>query len=216
LSKIDPDNWRDLVVAHAAAGKDEFDVQVRGATITLSLGGEHDRKCGDCQLCCRLVPVAEIGKAAGVKCQHAKFAKGCAIYAHAPHSCRVWSCRWLVGQGTADLRRPDRAHYVIDVIPDYITVRNVGQPDQHMPVHQIWVDPKFPLAHRDPALRAFLALEAEEHGIGALVRYNSADGFALLAPAITGLPDWYEADSTNSKIEHTPEQIMQALGGGTP
>jgi len=48
--------------------------------------------------------------------------KGCAIYAKRPMSCALWNCRWLVNDDTAELSRPDRSPYVIDIMPDYVTV----------------------------------------------------------------------------------------------
>ena len=37
------------------------------------------RRCGDCQLCCTIVPVPEIGKPGLVRCRYQKFAKGCVL-----------------------------------------------------------------------------------------------------------------------------------------
>jgi hypothetical protein len=34
------------------------------------------RQCGDCQLCCKLLPVPPLQKAAGVACRFQKFHKG--------------------------------------------------------------------------------------------------------------------------------------------
>jgi hypothetical protein len=84
------------------------------------------RECGDCQLCCKLVPVPEIGKLAGQRCKNQRFRKGCALY-HTPFkpiTSNTWNCRWLVNDDTADLPRPDRSHYVIDINPDYLTLTN--------------------------------------------------------------------------------------------
>ena len=69
-----------------------------------------ERMCGTCSLCCKLLPVRELNKAAGERCRHQKFAIVCA----------GWNCRWLVNDDTADLSRPDRSHYVIDSMPDSI------------------------------------------------------------------------------------------------
>ena len=103
------------------------------------------RRCGSCTLCCRLTPVKEIAKKGGERCQHQRHT-GCAIYAKRPLSCRMWNCRWLIGDDTADQRRPDFSHCVIDTMPDYVTMRDdiTGQ-KQEIPVVQIWVDPR----HRD-------------------------------------------------------------------
>src|SRR2546423_255596 len=108
------------------------------------------RACGDCQLCCRLLPVKGIlNKPAGARCKHQKFGKGCMVYHRPgmPPECAIWNCRWLVNDDTADLPRPDRAHYVIDLIPDYVTLVNdeTGE-KQNVEVVQVWIDPKHPAA----------------------------------------------------------------------
>jgi hypothetical protein len=38
------------------------------------------RRCGDCQLCCKLLPTREVNKPANTRCQHQRAHKGCAIY----------------------------------------------------------------------------------------------------------------------------------------
>jgi hypothetical protein len=87
----------------------------------------------------------------------------------------LWSCRWLVNDDTADMRRPDRAGYVIDMMPDFITIQdNETGALTKVEVVQIWVDPRRPDAHRDPALRAYLERRAAE-GKAALVRFDSKE-----------------------------------------
>lgn len=153
---------------------------------------ENDRKCGACTLCCKLTPVVDINKPANTRCQHQRHGKGCAIYAKRPFSCRMWNCRWVLDDDTADLRRPDHVHYVIDVMPDYVTARNneTGE-ETHVQVLQIWVDPKFPDAHHDPALRQYLLRRGEE-GIAAIIRYGSAKAFTLFPPNMSGDGQWHE------------------------
>lgn len=38
------------------------------------------RQCGDSQLCCKLLPVPPLQKAAGASCRFQKFHKGCTVY----------------------------------------------------------------------------------------------------------------------------------------
>lgn len=64
--------------------------------------------------------VPDFDKPAGKRCPHQRHHKGCAIYARRPFGCRFWNCRWLAEDDTAELLRPDRAHYVIDVSPDFV------------------------------------------------------------------------------------------------
>lgn len=148
------------------------------------------RQCGDCQLCCKLVPVPEIDKLANTKCKHQRHHVGCTIYKTLPMSCRFWNCRWLVNDDTGDLSRPDRSHYVIDIMPDHVTAE-YGGVSGNIEVVQIWVDPKYPNAHRDPALRRYLERRAVENTIG-IVRYGTSEAIVLLPPTMTGESDWIE------------------------
>lgn len=179
------------------------------------------RQCGDCQLCCRLLPVRSLGKVAGERCKHQRHSKGCAVYANLARvspECRLWSCRWLVEDDTADLRRPDRSHYVIDIMPDFVTVRDDETGNlEHIQVVQIWVDPKFPDAHRDPALRAYLERRAKERIIG-LVRFGTveeplgSDGIALFPASLSEGGRWIEKRSSVRVANHSPEELLRALG----
>jgi len=172
------------------------------------------RQCGDCQLCCKLLPVRALGKGAGERCKHQRHAKGCAVYAslgRVSPECRLWSCRWLVENDTADLRRPDRSHYVVDIMPDFVTVRNDETGElEHIQVVQIWVDPRFPDAHRDPALRAYLERRAKERIIG-LVRWNNNDGMVLFPPSLSEGGVWHERRSNLRAADHSPEELLRAM-----
>lgn len=159
------------------------------------------RNCGDCQLCCVLLPVNELDKRDGERCQHQRHGKGCAVYRGPgfPMSCGLWNCRWLVNDDTADLRRPDRSHYVIDILPEVIGLsRDTGERIE-LDVIQVWVDPKYPDAHRDPALRRYL----ERQGKPALLRFAAGDAMVIVPPSVTQNGEWFEGDrqpaSTNFK-----------------
>lgn len=171
------------------------------------------RKCGDCQLCCRLVPVKSLGKKASQRCVHQKHGKGCSIYARLPIDCRLWSCAWLLGKDTQDLRRPDRSRYVIDCMPEYIKVAENGTGIVHkVPCVQVWIDPRSPDAHEDPALRRFLARRGEE-GITGLMRMNAHDGFVIWPPAMTSDGQWH-IQTGESEAEHSAEEVFNALVQG--
>jgi hypothetical protein len=161
------------------------------------------RQCGDCQLCCRLLPVRELDKRANTKCQHQTFAKGCGVYHKPgmPPSCAIWNCRWLVNNDTAKMSRPDRSHYVIDIMPDYIQlVPDGGAEPVIVEVVQVWCDPHHPDAHRDPDLRAYLERRGQE-SIAALVRYSSSAGFVIIPPAMAGDGQWHEQAGEHFKSE---------------
>ena len=171
------------------------------------------RRCGDCQLCCKVLPTKEIEKPANQRCRHQRHGKGCAIYANRPLSCAVWSCLWLTGD--FDGQRPDRAHYVIDPLPDYLTFTyDNGQPDRHIPAIQVWVDPAYPNAYRDPALLAFLEKRHAESGDAAMIRYSERDGFCLFPPAMTNGQGWVEEHG--GKMRDTPHNLFdvaEKIGG---
>lgn len=157
------------------------------------------RHCGNCTLCCKLVPVEEIGKAAGHRCKHQRYGRGCMIYAVRPTSCREWSCMWLAGvdeEGPLALSRPDRVGYVVDSVPDVIRATNnvTGEVSQ-IDVMQIWCDPARPDAWRDPALLAML----ERQGIVGLVRYNSDRGFTIFPPNRNTTGEWQITDTQSAE-----------------
>lgn len=168
------------------------------------------RRCGGCTACCDLLPVRDLAKPALHRCQHQRTGKGCAIYAQRPPSCQIFSCRWLLGEGTETMRRPDRVHYVVDVMPDFIEIEVPGKLEKDkIPVVQVWCDPKFPDAHRDPELRAML--DREEHI--ALIRFGSLEGFVLVPPSRGG-GQWQEHRSNvkTSGRQHSVSEILDVTG----
>lgn len=162
------------------------------------------RQCGDCQLCCRLLPVRPLDKKAGQRCRYQKFGKGCTVYRtkQMPPDCALWNCRWLVNDDAGELARPDRAHYVIDIMPDYVTLRdNETGEGQHIQVVQIWCDPKHPDAHRDPALRRWIERRAEQ-GIAAIIRFDNREALTIFAPPLTHDGQWHEIRNGELRPEH--------------
>jgi hypothetical protein len=171
------------------------------------------RQCGDCQLCCRLLPVRALGKKANERCRHQKFKKGCAVYNSAamPPECKLWNCRWLVNDDAAELGRPDRSHYVVDIMPDFITTsHNETGERQHVQVVQIWCDPAHPEAHRDPALRRWLHRRAEQ-GIAAIVRFEFPRALILFAPPLAHDGQWHEVENATREQPHSFAEIVSAL-----
>lgn len=169
------------------------------------------RQCGDCQLCCKLLPVRSLGKGAGQRCQHQRHHKGCAVYPKllgvAPE-CKFWNCRWLVDDA-GETSRPDRSHAVIDIMPDYIGAQDdeTGEIIE-IPIVQVWIDPDYPDAHQDPALRAWLDSTQQV----ALIRYSATDAFVLFPPSRMKNREWMEKRSENSGPTHTAAEIFRVLG----
>lgn len=165
------------------------------------------RACGSCTFCCVHVPVERpLNKPAGVACVHLH-SRGCRIYAARPDVCRYWNCAWLYQEATADMRRPDKAGYCIDPVLQTILVDETP-----VDIIQIWVDPARPEAHRDPALRAYLALMAERHGTPALVRWanptqEGQDAMFLAPPSLSDDGEWVEKRSAMISEEALAERI---------
>lgn len=152
------------------------------------------RQCGDCQLCCKLLPVPPLNKLAGVKCEFQKFHKGCTVYhkPQMPTACRVWHCRWLVNDDADDLSRPDRSHYVIDMLPDEIAVVDNGTgARQAMVAIQIWADPAFPDAWKDDRALIAWILKKAEGGFPTLIRHSSRDALGVIAPPLSNDGEWH-------------------------
>lgn len=174
-----------------------------------------NRECGDCQLCCRLLPVKNvINKPALTRCKHQRHGKGCAVY-HKPEKgfpweCGAWSCVWLQGGDAAELRRPDRSHYVIDIMPDFVIKTDPDGTKTTIPVVQIWCDPKYPNAHRDPALRAWLM---RRRGLCGLVRYGNDDTILIVPPHMNETGEWFEKGGNVRGESHSFGQVLEALSG---
>lgn len=177
-----------------------------------------ERRCGPCQLCCKLLPVAELQKGANTRCTHQRHGKGCAIYRKPdmPRSCQLWSCRWLLGQDTDELRRPDRSRYVVDMLPDFVEVEVIDT-GQRMPVEvvQVWCDPKAREAWKDEALAAYLTRRAAE-GKGALIRFSSSDAITIFPPPLSerfGAPAgvWIVNESGTRRPERNARERLDGV-----
>jgi hypothetical protein len=161
-----------------------------------------ERHCGDCTLCCRLLPVGELQKAANTRCQHQGH-KGCAIYHKPgfPMSCALWSCRWLTGDDTADMLRPDRSRYVLDIIPDMVRKHDVAGVEE-IEVVQVWVEPG-----SDPTKDRRLMRYAERQalrGVGLLLRFSPTRAAAVFAPPMTSDGQWHIVDDARMQTAASP------------
>jgi hypothetical protein len=196
------------MTAETALARDHLTVtETDDGTSVFTFGDKGTgRICGDCQLCCRLVATQldDQYKPAGVKCQHARYGKGCTIHARRPLACRTWSCRWLADPNTSGMPRPDRCHYVIDLMPEEMVLQppGGGEPIKVAAV-LVYLDPEFPDAHRAPELRAYLLRMAQRHGAPAVVRMNGRDVLALIPPPLTPDGAWREIRARD--LPATPE-----------
>jgi hypothetical protein len=171
-----------------------------------------ERHCGSCTLCCKLLPVRELAKGHNTRCKHQSF-KGCAVYHKAgfPPECAVWNCRWLVDPGAAARHRPDRVHYVIDIMPDLVQATNneTGEVSEE-PVIQVWIDPAYPDAWRDPALLDY----AERQRQPLLIRYGPERAVFAAPPSRTeGHKDWLIQESGIAEKSRTGSRLLDKLAG---
>jgi hypothetical protein len=206
-------------------------------TLVTKSDAEMTRRCGDCSLCCRLVPLSkrdnsetarlmvehgmlsvrdaarampDFDKPAGERCPHQRHT-GCKVYDRRPLACRLWNCRWLVNDDADELRRPDRSHYVLDVMPDFITLEdNQTGTRTNIQVVQVWCDPNYPDAHLDPALRRWLDRRGKD-GIAAIIRYSSAKAFTLFPPAMSSDGQWHEVHHGTMITERSPEDHFAGI-----
>lgn len=76
-------------------------------------------KCGECQMCCRIMEIETLSKPVDARCPH-QCAAGCAIYDSKPQECSSYECMWLQSQSGGPLEpfpdewRPDRIGIVMD------------------------------------------------------------------------------------------------------
>ena len=157
-----------------------------------------NRSCGACTMCCTLVPVAELKKAANTRCEH-QFSRGCRIYAKRPMSCQIWNCAWLTDETTLHLRRPNHSRYVIDTVPDYPTaVDEVTGRTWRMEFTQIWVDPKMPDEWRkDRQLKEWINASKRP----AIFRRGNTSAISLVPPSVSADGTWIEKNVTLNRPE---------------
>lgn len=94
-------------------------------------------------------------------------------------------------------------------MPDFIMVSDDGEPQRKVVVAQIWVDPKYPLAYKDPDLLAWL----NDNRMVALIRYSAKDGFVLFPPSLMSTGEWTERRSESLGRSHSAIEIFEAMQG---
>lgn len=99
---------------------------------------------------------------------------------------------------------------MIDSTLDYVTLSNNETGDEHkIPVVQVWIDPKYPRAHRDPALRQYL----QDLDMAGLVRYDSRKAITLFPPTHASDDEWHEVSNCSDVgREHSPKELVDTLG----
>jgi hypothetical protein len=93
------------------------------------------RACGSCTLCCKVIGVGALNKAAGSWCRHCEIGRGCSVYDGRPQECREFLCVWLADARLGEEWKPDRSKLVVTTADEGRTV-------------EIRCDPGFPQAWR--------------------------------------------------------------------
>jgi hypothetical protein len=165
--------------------------------VTIDFEATTARRCGDCSLCCKLLPNVALDKPAGKVCQFQRHGKGCTIYPRRPPECQWWACYWLASpEETAGMRRPDRSHYVIDPLPDAMRISNNATGEaQSIDALQIWIDPAFPKTKDDPELRAYMLKAAVQRNMPTLLRWSNRVATAVFPPPFNADGEWHEVTS---------------------
>lgn len=68
----------------------------------------EQRSCGACQACCHLLGIEELGKPAGINCEH-QCSAGCGTYAQRPYVCHAFLCEWKISPHMSGDMRPDKS-----------------------------------------------------------------------------------------------------------
>jgi hypothetical protein len=98
------------------------------------------RECGKCSLCCKLLRVLELDKAANQWCQHCKPGHGgCAIHDARPQICRGYFCGWMLSRGVGDDWYPLTCHMIL-------SLAKIGG----VQTVTVTVDGSYPLVWREP------------------------------------------------------------------
>ncbi len=75
------------------------------------------RECGDCTLCCLLLPIPEAKSEHSQLCSHCN--KGCNIYDKRPNMCKEFNCDWLLDETIPEELRPDKCNVIFEYINKY-------------------------------------------------------------------------------------------------
>ena len=89
-------------------------------------------------MCCSVLEIEELSKAAGPLCGNCTSGAGCSIYAARPQVCRDFECEWLMSRDLPRQFRPDLIGAILMEDPDSDEYRAVCAPERPM----AWRDPK--------------------------------------------------------------------------
>lgn len=158
------------------------------------------KSCGSCTACCEIVPVEELKLAAFKRCPHMVWHRGCSIYNIRPHSCRLWSCGWLIGD-LPDKYRPDKIGIICDPVPDLIRIND----EEHVAA-QFWVLPGHENDWKRSAAAQRLIIARLNTGMCVLWRTRDPKTGDQIAMVLGKSPDgsyWYSEHGSGVKFDNS-------------
>lgn len=87
------------------------------------------RECGECTMCCKLLPVVELDKPAGVMCDHCVGRSSCGIYSERPQDCKTFECMYYQMENVSTDLRPDKCGVIFEKLNDTL-ILGTGDPDR--------------------------------------------------------------------------------------
>lgn len=146
-----------------------------------------DRACGDCTLCCTVLPVntPDFTKSAGEACGHLA-AQGCGIHAVRPHICRTWFCAWRRVASMPDEARPDRSGIVVSL--DFVR------------------EPRNCFEGASVMVRLYPGSQALENGMAAAILDSLCDRL---------VPVWF-SDGSKKMLMHPDNDVASLVLSGAP
>lgn len=86
--------------------------------------------CGDCKECCTALPVVELNKPMGVRCDHV-CENGCGVYANRPESCQTFLCMWLQMPEVKLELRPDKCGVIFERKDEKVAALITGKVNEY-------------------------------------------------------------------------------------
>jgi hypothetical protein len=115
-----------------------------------------------------------------------------------------------VDDDTADMLRPDRAGYVLDLVPDLMRLNNTDTGEgQEIEVVQVWVAPGAD-PRSDKRLRRYAERRAER-GVALLLRWGHGPAAAVFPPALASDGEWHILDSGDARMTKVETQSGSRL-----
>jgi hypothetical protein len=88
------------------------------------------RICGSCMLCCKVLPIAELSKPAGIMCNHAVAGEGCGIRQRRPSACHRFFCGWRLDPNIGPEWKPEICGFVMWISSHYWALMVTVDPDR--------------------------------------------------------------------------------------